>query len=122
MRLDWLGREGLVARQCVEMKGYFGFMAERTGTLWENADSADNGSCCHGFASHVAVFLLRDVLGVRRIDTAKKTVFWHAPVDAPLDYCMATLPVGGELLSVGWKRIDGRIVSDIALPNGWCLK
>lgn len=119
MRLDWLGREGLSARQCAEMKGYFGFMAARTGTLWENADSADNGSCCHGFASHVAVFLLRDIMGIRRIDTAKKTVLWCAPKDAPLDYCTAKLPVGDELLSVGWKRIDGRIVPDIALPIGW---
>ena len=122
MRLDWLGREGLVARQCAEMKGYFGFMAARTGTLWENADSADNGSCCHAFASHVAVFLLRDVLGIRRIDAARMTVHWHAPTDTLLDHCMAKLPVDGELMSVGWKRIEGRIVPDIALPIGWSLK
>lgn len=122
IRLDWLGREGLIARQYAEMKAYFGFMAARTGTLWENADSADNGSCCHGFASHVAVFLLRDVLGIRRIDAARKTALWHAPTDTSLDYCMANLPVGGEVLSVGWKRIDGRIKPDIALPIGWILK
>lgn len=121
MRLDWLGREGLVAKQVGELKGYFGFMAARTGTLWENADSADNGSCCHGFASHVAVFLLRDVLGVRHVDVSGKTLSWRAPTDVPLDHCAAELPAGDGCLSVGWRRIDGRIVPEIALPAGWRL-
>ena len=50
------------------------------------------------------------------------TVHWHAPTDTLLDHCMAKLPVDGELMSVGWKRIEGRIVPDIALPIGWSLK
>ena len=31
-------------------------MAQKTGTLWEN--DGDYASCNHGFASHVAVWLL----------------------------------------------------------------
>ena len=37
------------------IKGYFGYMAERTGTLWEN--NHDKASLNHGFASHVIYWM-----------------------------------------------------------------
>ena len=43
-----------------EIKGYFLGMARTTGTLWENDTPV--ASCCHGFASHVAVVIARDLL------------------------------------------------------------
>ena len=39
----------------MEIKGYFGYMAEKTGTLWEKID--DYASMNHGFASQVAVWI-----------------------------------------------------------------
>jgi hypothetical protein len=110
MRLDWLGREGLVARQTEEVKGYFSYMAERTGTLWENADSADNGSCCHGFASHVAVFIVRDIVGLKAFDAGSKTAVFTPPAGVKLDFCALDLPVGDGMLKIGWKTVYGRRV------------
>lgn len=56
LRLDILMRKGLYRQLLNEAVDYFDFMAASTGTLWENDNSA--ASCCHGFASHAAVWLL----------------------------------------------------------------
>ncbi len=39
-----------------EIRDYFGFMAEQTGSLWEH--DSPRASCCHGFASYVALWLM----------------------------------------------------------------
>ena len=122
LRLDWLGRCGFSGRLAKEMSGYFLFMAERTGTLWENVDSSDNGSCCHGFASHVAVFLVRDIIGVKSIDRVRKTVSFNPPSDIPADSCEVDLPVGDEMLTLGWRRKEGRVEKIVVLPKGWKLQ
>ena len=120
MRLDWLGREGQVSRQCQEMKGYFLGMAKATGTLWENADSRDSGSCCHGFASHVAVFVIRDIVGLKAVDAGSRTIDIRPPSDVQVSWCSLKLPVGDGVLEVGWRR-DGERVS-IQSPKGWQVK
>lgn len=51
LRLDLLDRYGLRDELYDNIKGYFTYMADRTGTLWEH--SGDQASCNHGFASHV---------------------------------------------------------------------
>ena len=56
LRQDLLFRTGRYEQILRETKGYFHYMAKKTGTLWENA--TDFASCNHGFASHVAVWLL----------------------------------------------------------------
>ncbi len=59
----------------IEVAGYNGnsyYMAERTGTLWENVGAY--ASCNHGFASHVAHTLYRDILGVQRVDSVAKRI------------------------------------------------
>ncbi len=55
LRLDLLCRAKMFDRLIENIKGYFGYMAEKTGTLWEN--EGDYASCNHGFASHVAVWM-----------------------------------------------------------------
>jgi alpha-L-rhamnosidase len=56
LRQDLLFRVGRYDQILRETRGYFHYMAKKTGTLWENA--TDFASCNHGFASHVAVWLL----------------------------------------------------------------
>lgn len=119
MRLDWLGREGFVRKQCEETKGYFGYMVRKTGTVWENANSETNGSCCHGFASHAAVFIVRDAVGVKAIDRAARKVAFAPPEDSPLEHCELTLPVGAEKLTLGWRMENGRRIVRCDLPSGW---
>ncbi len=55
LRLELLYREGLYDKVIENIRGYFDYMAKKTGTLWENV--GDYASCNHGFASHVAVWL-----------------------------------------------------------------
>ena len=55
MRLIVLKREGLEDQMRREVRGYYLGMAEKTGTLWEY--DAPTASCCHGFASYVAVLI-----------------------------------------------------------------
>ena len=57
LRLDLLDRFGKKEQLLRDIKGFFGQMADLTGTLWENKTLS--GSCNHGFASHVAVWLLK---------------------------------------------------------------
>ncbi|MBP5165775.1 MAG: hypothetical protein ILP09_00775, partial [Oscillospiraceae bacterium] len=57
LRLDYLARRGLMDQVLREMRGYFLYMSETTGTLWEHV--SPEASCNHGFASHAAVWLLQ---------------------------------------------------------------
>ena len=52
LRLDLLDRYGLHDELYDNIKGYFEYMADRTGTLWEH--DSTTASCNRGFASHVA--------------------------------------------------------------------
>lgn len=62
LRLMLLERAGLYEELESDIRGYFDYMALRTGTLWEN--DTPSASCNHGFASHVLVWL--DKLGYLR--------------------------------------------------------
>lgn len=55
LRLDLLRRYGMTEKMLKEIRGYFLYMADKTGTLWEN--DADYASCDHGFASYIAVLI-----------------------------------------------------------------
>jgi len=60
LRLDLLMRYGLKNNLYDNIKGYFTYMAETTGTLWEHTGTY--ASCNHGFASHVIYWM--DYLGL----------------------------------------------------------
>ena len=118
LRLKLLERAGLGQQILRETKGYFKYMADRTGTLWENDTTC--ASCNHGFASYAAVLLVRSVLGVERIDLAAKTVTIR-PTDVTLDFCEATLPVPGGAITYGWKMQNGERAETFTGPDGWSL-
>lgn len=118
LRLELLSRAGLSAQILKESKGYFLKMADLTGTLWEL--DAPTASCCHGFASHAGSLCLRDVLGIRAVDVAKKTVTVAVPRDLPLDFCEGSREVPGGRISVKWRKAaDGDIAVQVDLPEGW---
>ncbi len=58
LRLQMLMDNGYKKEVLENIKGYFYYMAERTGTLWEAAE--ESHSCNHGFASAV-LYWLRDI-------------------------------------------------------------
>ena len=59
LRLELLSRAGLGELLLENIEGFFGYMAEKTGTLWEHNDTS--ASCNHGFASYVLVWLRKFV-------------------------------------------------------------
>jgi alpha-L-rhamnosidase len=55
LRLDLLRRYGYMDELYDNIKGYFTYMADTTGTLWEH--DGTYASCNHGFASHVIYWM-----------------------------------------------------------------
>ena len=118
LRLELLARENLAPQILNETRGFFLYMAEQTGTLWENIGAT--ASCNHGFASHVAVSYARDILGLKAIDRVNRTVAFAPPKDLPLASIAMELPIGASAtLRAGWKKVDGKVVEELVLPAGW---
>jgi len=55
LRLDLLSKAGEREKLINSIKGFYGYMAEETGTLWEH--KSKHASCNHGFASQILVWL-----------------------------------------------------------------
>lgn len=118
LRMELLSRDGRSAQVAREMKEHFLPMAEKTGTLWEHGDS--RASCCHGFASIATEYLYRDVLGVRAIDYAKKTIRIQPAADLSLTWCKAKLPLSEtECVDIGWRKGLSGFEVEVNLPKGW---
>lgn len=113
LRMEILSRYGQTARIHDEALGYWSMMAQTTGTLWEH--DKPQASCNHGFASHAAVSLQRDILGLREINHQAKTVTFVLP-DNPLDHCRGSFPTKDGDIVVEWIR--GK-EPHLSLPNGW---
>lgn len=114
LRIEVLSRYVETARIHDEAIGYWNKMAETTGTLWEH--DKPQASCNHGFASHAAVVLRRDILGLREIDCRAKTVSFSMPAN-PLRECRGSFPTADGEIVVEWKRNGGE--PKLTLPPGW---
>ena len=119
LRLEILSRAGgQSARILDETKGFFDYMAVRTGTLWEY--DSPKASCCHGFASHAAVVCVRDLLGLGDVDGVRRTVEFRPQSGLPLTGCSGSLPVAGGRIDASWTAgADGRLERKLSLPAGW---
>ncbi|MBO7525139.1 MAG: hypothetical protein J6T79_06505, partial [Verrucomicrobia bacterium] len=120
MRLELLSRYNAgVDKILDESVGYLLYMAERTGTLWEN-DGA-YASCNHGFASHEIRVLYRDVLGVSSVDSLRKIVKLNIG-QSPLEWCQGTLPTPDGLIQIRWQRDEnGELKLTTKHPKGWVI-
>ena len=119
LRMELLSREGRSRQIYDEIRDYLLYMADRTGTLWENL--TPTASCCHGFSSIAAEYLFRDILGVRHIDYAGRCVTFRPPRDMPLDWCEGVVPLSEDAVAeISWRRSsDGSISADCKLPDDW---
>ena len=119
LRMELLSRAGRSRQIYDELRDYFLYMADRTGTLWENQQPS--ASCCHGFASIASEYLFRDMLGVRRVDYAGKRIWVKPPADMLLDWCEGVVPLSQDTVAeIAWRRgSDGKISADSRLPTGW---
>ncbi len=119
LRLELLSRAGLCQQLLDESIAYQLYMAEKTGTLWENV--GDYASCNHGFASHGGVHVLyRDVLGLASVDTVAKTVQLRF-TDLKLDRCEGTVPTPDGTIKLRWRKIGGELRYQVTLPIGYTV-
>ncbi len=116
LRLELLSRYGHCQQTLDESVGYLLYMAERTGTLWEN--DGDYASCNHGFASHVVNVLYRDVLGLSVVDPVRKEVHIR-PGQPELDWCEGSIPVPDGRVSLRWWREKAEPKYRVDAPAGY---
>lgn len=119
LRMDILSRYGLQLQLLSEIQDYFYYMAEQTGTLWENMSA--HASCNHGFASYLGHVLYRDVLGISNVDYLKKEVTVRF-TDIQLNNCSGTIPIGDAAVSLQWERQNGKMVYSLQVPDGFSVK
>ncbi|MHB0957032.1 MAG: alpha-L-rhamnosidase-related protein [Pirellulaceae bacterium] len=116
LRFELLSRYGCQQQILDESTAYLLYMAERTGTLWEN-DGA-YASCNHGFASHIVHTLYRDVLGVAHLDMQEKTIRLKF-ADVRLQWCRGSLPTAAGPVQLRWERQGDELVYSIRTPEGY---
>lgn len=119
MRNELLSREGLSAQILNETVDFYLPMVELTGTLWENMTAV--ASCNHGFASHIAHVLYRDVLGVYNISPTEKEVTLRI-IDSGLEHCKGSIPVGEESVDIEWRKENDKFEVTLSLPDGYDYK
>jgi alpha-L-rhamnosidase len=119
LRLELLSRFGYCRQLKEELADFFLYMAERTGTLWEHTGTS--ASCNHGFASHVAHCLYRDILGVYRVDMRNRIVELRFD-DVGLKWCEGKMPTAGGEVCVRWWVEDDKMLYQADVPAGYILK
>jgi alpha-L-rhamnosidase len=116
LRMDILSRYGLQPQLVSEIQDYFFYMAEQTGTLWENMSA--HASCNHGFASYLGHVLYRDVLGISHVDYLQKEVTLRF-TDIDLEECSGVIPLADEAIELKWKRSGKQISYSVKVPQGY---
>ena len=119
LRLELLSRYGRCRQMLNEAMDYWLYMAESTGTLWENL--LTTASCNHGFASHVCHALYRDVLGLREVDTVHKRLALRFS-DLPLTWCRGRIPTPDGPVLLSWRKENGTLAYRVEMPAGYAMK
>ncbi|MBI5094682.1 MAG: hypothetical protein HZB26_19880 [Candidatus Hydrogenedentes bacterium] len=116
LRFEILSRYGKSQQILQESIGYLLYMAERTGTLWEN--DGPYASCDHGFASHIVHTLYRDVLGAYSVDTVNKVVHLRFS-GLDLTWCEGRIPVPGGAIDLHWWKDNDTLNYRVTAPAGY---
>jgi alpha-L-rhamnosidase len=118
LRLELLSRAGDCNQIRKEIVDFFYPMSTLTGTLWEHMGT--QASCNHGFASHTAHSLYRDILGIYRVDQVRKKVTFRFQ-DVGLDWCEGRVMTGDGPVELTWRRENNRLQFEYSLPAGYTL-
>lgn len=116
LRMEILSGNGRGQQILDESIAYLLYMADRTGTLWENTGAY--ASCNHGFASHVVHTLYRDVLGLYEVDRVKKRLRVRFN-DLKMEWCEGRMPVGDGTIGLRWWKEGGRLAYRLSSPAGY---
>jgi alpha-L-rhamnosidase len=116
LRLELLSRAGLTQQLLLESRAYLLYMAERTGTLWENTTA--EASLDQAFASHIVKTLYRDILGVYDVDTVGKVVHLRF-TECSMEWCQGRIPTPDGFVSMRWTRTGDALTYQLDLPAGY---
>lgn len=117
VRLELLASADRGAQLLDESLAYNEYMADQTGTLWEN-DGA-YASCNHGFASHIARVFYRNVVGIASVDAIEKKIAIRLPKIDNLDWASGAHPVPGGKIKLRWEKKDAKIIYSLETPDGY---
>jgi alpha-L-rhamnosidase len=119
MRQDLLSRAGLTDQLAREAISSLLYMADLSGTLWEN--SSDEASMDHAFEAHIVTALYRDILGLYRVDTVHKTV--HARfTQLSLDWCEGRIPTPEGFVLMRWTKTADILTYQLDVPAGYSVQ
>lgn len=118
LRLELLSESGDCREIKNEIINFFYPMSTLTGTLWEHMGT--QASCNHGFASHTAHSLYRDVLGIYQVDQVnKKVVFRFSNVD--LEWCRGRIMTEQGFVELNWRKDENKLFYSLKIPDGYSL-
>ena len=118
LRMEVLSRYGRCRQILDESVEYLMYMAEETGTLWENVGSY--ASCNHGFAAHIVCTLYRDVLGLYAVDTVGKRITLRF-TDVDLTWCEGRIPTPEGPIALRWERDGDAVAYRLDMPEGYAV-
>ena len=116
MRQDLLSGAGLTHQLIEEAIEGLLYMAEISGTLWEN--SSNEASMNHAFEAHIVTTLYRDVLGLYKVDRVNKRVQLRF-TDLSLDWCEGRVPTPDGLIFLRWRKSPEALTYQIDVPSGY---
>jgi len=119
LRLELLSRYGKAQQLLDESISYLLYMADRTGTIWEN--TTPSASCNHGFGSHIVHVLFRDILGLYKVDPLRHTVKLRFN-DLPLEWCEGAIPVTDGRISLRWRINGSQLTYRVDVPSGYTVE
>jgi len=111
-----LSRAGLTEQLAQEAIANLLYMAELTGTMWEN--SSNEASMDHTFESFIVTTLYRDLLGLYKVDMVRKQVqLRFTPLS--IDWCEGRVPTPDGFIFLNWIKKAGEITYQIDVPAGY---
>jgi alpha-L-rhamnosidase len=118
LRLELLSRAGLTDQLAREAIANLLYMADLSGTLWEN--TSDEASMNHAFESHIVTALYRDILGLFQVDTVRKAVHVRF-TQLSLDWCEGRIPTPEGFVSMRWTRTPDSLTYQLDVPAGYSV-
>jgi alpha-L-rhamnosidase len=118
LRIEILSRCNIPSLILEQLKTSYVPMARTTGTLWEHKDTS--ASCNHGFASHVAHIMFRDILGAS-IEAIDSSVKLRIP-SLDLEWCEGIIPVGKDRIDVKWRKKGRKLECRYSVPAGFTME
>ena len=118
MRQDLLSRAGLTDQLAREAISNLLYMAELSGTMWEN--TSNEASMNHAFEAHIVTALYRDILGLYKVDMVRKEVHLRF-TDLSLDWCEGRVPTPEGFVFMRWTRTADALTYQIDVPAGYSV-